>query len=112
MFNLLATTAYAAGEQAQQPSILDMMLLPAAFLVIMYFLIIRPQQRKTKDHQKLLETLKSGDEVVTSGGIIGRVKSVADGFVTLEVGSNTFLKVIKAHIAGLTKDPSKDAVKS
>lgn len=111
MMNFLVSTAYAAGEPAQQPGIMDMMILPIAFLAIMYFLIIRPQQRKNKDHQNLLTNLKSGDEVVTSGGIIGKVKSIAEGFVTIDTGANGSLKVIKGHIASLTKPPAQPAKK-
>lgn len=101
--NLFVGTAYAAEAQAQQPGLMDMMILPLAFLMIMYFLIIRPQQKKAKEHATLLEGLKPGDEVVTTGGIIGRVKSVADKFVTVEVSSNTFIKVIKGNISTSTK---------
>jgi preprotein translocase subunit YajC len=69
----------------------------------MYFLVIRPQQKKAKEHQALLTTLKVGDEVVTTGGIIGRIKAIADAFVTLEAGPNTTLKVQKSHIAAAPK---------
>ena len=69
------------------------------------------KQKKNKDQQSLLTNLKSGDEVVTSGGIIGRVKSIAEGFVTLEVGANMSLKILKAHIAGLTTKPDAEAAK-
>ena len=106
MFDLLVGTAF-ASEAAPQPSILEVAGLPLAMLMIMYFLVIRPQQKKMKEQQSLIEGLKAGDEVVTSGGIIGKVKSVADNFVTLEVGSNTFLKVIKSNISSSTKVKAK-----
>ena len=107
MLGLFESTAYAADKAAQQPGLMDMLMLPLGFLVIMYFLIIRPQQKKAKEHQDLLEKLKAGDEVVTTGGIIGKVKSVADRFVTLEVASNTSIKVFKTNIQMSTKGIEK-----
>ncbi len=104
---LFPATAMAqeAQKAASQPSMLEMLVMPVGFLFIMYFLIIRPQSRKAKEHQNLVANLKSGDEVVTTGGIIGRVKSVAEQFVTVEIAANTNVKVTKASILSLTKAP-------
>ena len=85
MPSIFFDTAYAASNQPQ-PSIIEMAFPFVGMLLIMYFLVIRPQQKKAKEQQTLLDGLKAGDEVVTSGGIIGKIKSVADTFVTLEVG--------------------------
>ena len=74
--------------------------------VVMYFILIRPQAKKAKEHKLLLESLKVGDEVVTSGGIIGRVKSLAENFITLDVG-NSSLKVLKEHVMLATKNSKK-----
>ena len=79
--------------------------MPVGFLAIMYLLIMRPQQKKATEHANLLAGLKPGDEVVTTGGIIGKIRSVADIFVTVEVASNINLKVMKNHVAALTKSP-------
>ncbi len=94
--------AQSAPTAAAQPSMLEMLIMPVGFLFIMYFLIIRPQARKTREHGELLKNLKAGEEVITTGGIIGRVKSVADTFVTIESGTAT-LKVTKNNIATLSK---------
>lgn len=99
----LMDVAFAQGAPAAQPNMLEILVMPLAFLVIMYFLVIRPQQKRHKEQQTLLSNLKVGDEVVTSGGILGRIKSVADQFVTLEAGVNTILKVQKSHISAATK---------
>ncbi len=104
LFNLSAVAQ--AGAAQPQPSLFDMLLLPMGIMVIMYFFMIRPQQRKMKEHKQLLEGLKPGDEVVTNGGIIGFVRSVADSFVTVEVATNTNIKVLKNHISALTKKPA------
>ena len=90
--------AQAAGQAG--PSTVEMLIMPAGVLIIMYFFMIRPQQKRAKDHQTFLAALKPGDEVVTSGGIIGRVKTVAEGFISVEVSSNTVIKVLKSAIEG------------
>ncbi len=66
--------------------------------VLMYFLLIRPQQKRAKEHKVLLGALKKGDEVVTNGGIIGTVASVDDSFATLEIAEGTVVKVQKQGI--------------
>jgi preprotein translocase subunit YajC len=97
---ILFTTGSAFAQAAAQPgpSTLEMLIMPAGFLAIMYFFMIRPQQKRAKEHQTFLTALKAGDEVVTSGGIIGRVKSVADGFISVEIANNTVIKVLKSAI--------------
>ena len=70
----------------------------AGVFLIFYFLVARPQQQKLKAQEQLLAALKAGDNVVTSGGIIGKVSSVADGYVTVEVAPNVKLRVEKTHI--------------
>ncbi len=103
--NLFLSTLYAQATPAtpKAPTIFEMLVMPAALLAILYFFMILPQQRKAKELAKVIQALKAGDEVITSGGIIGRVRSVADTFVTIEVSSNASLKVLKNHISGLSK---------
>lgn len=69
--------------------------------VIFYFLLIRPQQKRTKEHKKMLDELKRGDKVVTSGGIYGLVESVGPHTVVLKVSENVKIKVGKGYIAAL-----------
>lgn len=88
---------------SKSPSFLEVLILPIGLLVIMYFFIIRPQARKAREHTALIQNLKVGEEVVTSGGIIGKIKAIADSFVTLEVGANICLKVVINNISGYTK---------
>lgn len=71
------------------------------FIAIFYFLLIRPQQKKAKDHQAMVAKLSVGDEVVTSGGILGRVTDVGDTFVTLEIADSVRIKVQKAQVTSL-----------
>lgn len=110
-FSFVGTAmAQAAAAAPKGPSIMESMLLPVGMLLIMYFLVMRPQQKRAKDQNNMLNNLKNGDEVVTTGGIIGKVRSVADGFVTLEIAPNTSVKILKANIVTLTKAPEKAAV--
>jgi preprotein translocase subunit YajC len=99
---ILAATAYAqtAAEVAPKgPSTLEMLILPIGFLFIMYFFMIRPQNKKAKEHQEMLTAIKVNDEVVTAGGLIGRVRSVSDEFISVDIASNCTVKVLKSHIA-------------
>ena len=69
-----------------------------AMFVLMYFLLIRPQQKRAKDHKNLLKELKKGDEVVTNGGVVGKVNSVDESFATLEIAEGVVVKVQKQGI--------------
>ena len=69
-----------------------------AMFVLMYFLLIRPQQKRAKDHKNLLKALKKGDEVVTNGGIVGKVNSVDESFAVLEIAECVVVKVQKQGI--------------
>ena len=69
-----------------------------AMFVLMYFLLIRQQQKRAKDHKNLLKALKEGDEVVTNGGVVGKVNSVDESFATLEIAEGVVVKVQKQGI--------------
>ncbi|MBY0369641.1 preprotein translocase subunit YajC [bacterium] len=77
---------------------------------IFYFLVIRPQQKKQKLHLQFLQELKKGDMVVTSGGIIGTIKTLSEKFVTLEIDEGVCLKLLRAQIsegAGSLREEAK-----
>ncbi len=69
-------------------------------LAIMYFLLIRPQQKQAKEHKELVGSLKKGDEVVTQSGIIGRIHTVADREIVLEVASGVRVRFLKTAVQG------------
>ena len=71
-----------------------------ALFAIMYFVMIRPQQKQLKEQQALIAALKKGDDVVTQGGILGKIWMVADKTVTLEVSNGVRLRVLKSSIQG------------
>jgi preprotein translocase subunit YajC len=66
---------------------------------IFYFLLIRPQQKKAKEHKALLESIKKGDSIITAGGVYGKVASVEDGIVGLEIANGVVIKIVKSYIA-------------
>ncbi len=81
-------------------SLIFMLLMIAVF----YFMLIRPQQKKAKQHSSFLGGLKKGDQVVTRGGVIGKITGVADTTVTLEIQEKVRVRVLKAYIEGAHTD--------
>ena len=71
---------------------------------IFYFLLIRPQQKKAKEHKSLLDSLKKGDLVITAGGMHGKVTAVDDTVVSLEIATGVNIKITKSYIATIKKD--------
>lgn len=81
-----------------------MQLIPLVLMFgIFYFLLIRPQQKKAKEHRALLDGLKKGDQVVTAGGIHGKVTAVEETVITLEVATGVNIRVSKNHVANVNK---------
>ena len=78
-----------------------MLVMMGLFVVIFYFLLIRPQQKKQKEHQAMLGKLAAGDEIVTAGGILGRIIEVGDNFITLEIADNVRIKVQRFQVTSL-----------
>ena len=69
--------------------------------VIFYFLLLRPQIKRAKEHKKMVENLAKGDEVVTNGGLLGRIARVGDNFIELDVGNEVIVKVQRQAVANL-----------
>ncbi len=99
--NGLIPEAHAQAAGAAAGGQLAPLLMMVLFIVIFYFLLIRPQQKKAKEHQAMLGRLAAGDEVVTAGGILGRVVEVGDNFTTIEVADGVRIKVQKYQITSL-----------
>ncbi len=96
----------AFAQTAQAPSGIPILgqLFPL-FLIfgVFYFLLIRPQQKKTKEHREMLSKLKKNDEVMTGGGIYGKVIALTDAVVTLEVAPNVRIRVSRPQVSALVK---------
>ena len=84
-----------------------MFFLIAIFFGIFYFMIIRPQQKQQKTLQAFLDGLKKGDEVVTTGGLIGKIEKVADGVLTLEIASKVMVRVMKSQVTAPFVQPAE-----
>jgi preprotein translocase subunit YajC len=78
---------------------------------IFYFLLIRPQQKKQKEHRQMLSNLKKGDQVITSGGLYGRITGLTDTIATLEIAEKVRVKVGRANIAGLAQTQAPERKK-
>ncbi|MBC9070457.1 preprotein translocase subunit YajC [Thauera sp. CAU 1555] len=96
---MLISNAYAqAADGAAQSGFMGLLPLILMF-VVLWFLMIRPQMKRAKEHKAMVEALAKGDEVVTGGGIAGRVTEVGDAFVQIEVAANTVVAVQKQAVA-------------
>lgn len=87
------------------------LLFPIVLIAIMYFLMIRPQMKRQKEHKAMLEKISKGEEVITAGGIAGVVTDIGDNFISVEVADGVRIRVQKASIASvLPKGTLKSAV--
>ena len=100
--SLLATALPAVVVAAPAPQGgFCMLLFPIILIAIMYFLMIRPQMKRQKEHKAMLDKLSRGDEVITSGGVAGTVTDIGDNFVTVEVADNVRLRVQKGAVGNV-----------
>ena len=97
----LIPDAYAQGGGAAQgdPTFSFVMLI--ALFAIFYFLLIRPQQKRQKEHKAMVDALAKGDEVVTNGGLLGRITKLGDSFVTIEISDGLEVRVQRTAVASL-----------
>jgi preprotein translocase subunit YajC len=106
-FAVLALLAQAAEQQSPMGSFQGMFVMISLFFVIFYFLVMRPQSKQQNEHKSFLSKLGKGDEVITSGGVVGKVDRVQGDLVFVDVGSNVKLRVLKAQISGPYKAPEE-----
>ena len=92
-----AQAAGSAGEQSALTGLLPMV----ALFVIFYFLLIRPQQKRQKEHKNMVANLAKGDEVVTTGGVLGKINKIGDNFVDLEIANNVEIKIQKNSVSAV-----------
>jgi preprotein translocase subunit YajC len=107
--SVFAQAAAGAGE-ATPPSPGGMLVPMVAVFVIMYFLVIRPQNKRQKQLQEMVSNLKTGDRVVTNGGIHGQVSNVKDGqTLVLKIADNVKIEVEKSAVATILKDSKESS---
>ena len=109
---MFVTPAYAqAAGAASAPSFITSLVPLLLIFVIFYFLLIRPQQKRQKEHRNMLENLRRGDHVVTAGGIMGKVTRVKEGEdVDVEIADGVKVKLVKSTIASVISktEPAND----
>ena len=92
-----------AQAAAQQPSMLASFIPLILIFLIFYFLLIRPQQKKQKEHKILLDSIKRGDEILSSGGILGKVIKVDNDKLTVEISKGVHVTIIRSTVADVIK---------
>jgi preprotein translocase subunit YajC len=107
LFEGTAWAQAAAGAPTDNPSFVQQLLtgpgpIMAMVVAVMYFLVFRPQNRKAQEQAKMLSALKRNDEVVTTGGIIGRIQDAGDKVITLEIAPNVRVRVERSQISGIS----------
>ena len=101
--NLLSILLQTAADGSQWSSIVMMVVIVAIF----YFFMIRPQQKKQKEIQKAREALKTGDKVITAGGIYGRIREIGDIYMMIEVANGVTIRVDKTSIFASAEDAAQ-----
>jgi preprotein translocase subunit YajC len=96
----MISNAYAQAAGGGDPGFMGLLPIVLMF-VLLYFLMIRPQMKRAKEHKQMVEALQKGDEVITAGGVVGRISKLGDAYVTLEIAPNTEISVQRASVQTL-----------
>jgi len=96
----LISPAWAQGASAPNSGDIFIQLFPLILLfIVFYFLLIRPQAKRAKEHKQMIDSLRKGDEIITNGGLLGKITECGESFIQIEVAPNTEVKVQRAMIA-------------
>ena len=101
LLDFLIPTAYAQSAGGQPQGGFGMLVFPVILIAIMYFLMIRPQMKRQKEHKAMLDKLSRGDEVIIGGGIAGTVAEIGENFITVEIASGVNVRLQKGAIANV-----------
>ncbi|MCE2857841.1 MAG: hypothetical protein RJA39_1876 [Pseudomonadota bacterium] len=93
-----AQTAPAAASGGDMQSTLMSMLPLLLMFLVLYFVMIRPQMKKQKEHRTMIDALAKGDEIITAGGFVGRVSKLGDGFLTIEIASGVEVQMQRSAV--------------
>jgi len=107
--DFLISSAMAQDAAAQQPSMIASLLPLILIVVIFWFLLIRPQMKRNKQHRELVASLSVGDEVVTAGGMLGKITEVGETFISVQLAENVVIKVQRASVAQVVPKGTFDA---
>ena len=109
MLDFLISPAYAQGAASAPNTLLQF--LPLVFLLVLfYFMLIRPQMKRTREHRDMLGKLAKGDEIITSGGLCGVVREIGENFITVEIAEGTPVKMQKSAVASVLPKGSLKAL--
>lgn len=98
-FLISSAYAQAAGAAAQPPSLLPNILLFGGLMVAMYFFMLRPQMKRAKEQRTMLDALAKGDEVITNGGLAGRIDDIGDTFLSVQIAPGVSVKMQKQAVS-------------
>ena len=94
---MIISSAFAQSTGGGDPGYIGLLPIVLMF-VLLYFLMIRPQMKRAKEHKQMVEALQKGDEVITAGGVLGRITKIGDAYIALEIAPNTEISVQKAAV--------------
>ena len=94
---MIISSAFAQAAPSGDPGYIGLLPIVLMF-VLLYFLMIRPQMKRAKEAKAMIEALQKGDEVITAGGVLGRITKLSDGYVSLEIAPNTEISVQKSAV--------------
>jgi preprotein translocase subunit YajC len=111
--NFFISDAVAEGGSSLggQPELVSQLLVFGGIFVIFYFLFIRPQNKKIKEHKEMTEGLKKGDEVVTNGGVLGKITGLHENFVSIEIAQDIQMRIQRQSISSLMPKGTIKAIK-
>ena len=101
LLDLVISPAAAQAAPAQQGSPISLLVMMVLFFAVFYFMAIRPQMKRAKEHRALLAGLSKGDEVIAAGGVAGRVEDLGEHFVSIEIANGVVIKVQKNAISAV-----------
>ncbi|GAA6137613.1 preprotein translocase subunit YajC [Arenicella sp. 4NH20-0111] len=101
MIGFFISDAAAQAAGASSPNTLTSLLPMVALFVVFYFLLIRPQQKRQKEHKNMVAGLAKGDEVVTMGGVLGKISAIDDNFITLEISKGVEIRVQRQSVQAM-----------
>ena len=108
LFTEAMTQTPAAGQQRGS---FEFMFIMIAMIVVFYFLLIRPQNKRAKEHREMVSRLGEGDEVITTGGIAGKIKKVTDQYITVEIANGVDILVQRHHVGMVLPKNTIDSIK-
>jgi len=110
IMDFFISTAHAVGAAPAGGVIMPTLIMVGLFFVFMYFMIIRPQSKRQKEHRQLMDSLEKGNEVITQGGVAGRIRDVGENFIVLEVSKGVEIRVQKASVSSVVPKGSLESL--